>query len=70
HDKEGGLLGNGTHTEVVVEEGGEWSVYPGGEGSKCEINQGGVYMLAGKDSETLLGGGRVNYRGGEDSDAI
>lgn len=47
-DQEGGLLVNGTTSAVVVDEGGELLVYPGGEASNCEINQGGVFMLAGK----------------------
>ena len=50
----GGLLVNGTISAVVVDEGGELLVYPGGEASNCEINQGGVFMLAGKASDTLL----------------
>ncbi|MEO3103833.1 pertactin-like passenger domain-containing protein, partial [Escherichia coli] len=42
----------------------------GGEASNCEINQGGVFMLAGKASDTLLAGGTMNNLGGEDSDTI
>lgn len=41
-----------------------------GEASNCEINQGGVFMLAGKASDTLLAGGTMNNLGGEDSDTI
>ncbi len=59
-DQEGGLLVNGTTSAVVVDEGGELLVYPGGEASNCEINQGGVFMLAGKASDTLLAGGTMN----------
>ena len=69
-DQEGGLLVNGTTSAVVVDEGGELLVYPGGEASNCEINQGGVFMLAGKASDTLLAGGTMNNLGGEDSDTI
>lgn len=69
-DQEGGLLVNGTTSEVVVDEGGELLVYPGGEASNCEINQGGVFMLAGKASDTLLAGGTMNNLGGEDSNTI
>lgn len=47
-DQEGGLLVNGTTSAVVVDEGGELLVYPGGEASNCEINQGGVFMLVRK----------------------
>jgi autotransporter passenger strand-loop-strand repeat protein len=65
-DQEGGLLVNGTTSAVVVDEGGELLVYPGGEASNCEINQGGVFMLAGKASDTLLAGGTMNNLGGED----
>lgn len=61
---------NGTTSAVVVDEGGELLVYPGGEASNCEINQGGVFMLAGKASDTLLAGGTMNNLGGEDSDTI
>ncbi|HHU8127513.1 TPA: AIDA repeat-containing protein, partial [Escherichia coli] len=69
-DQEGGLLVNGTTSAVVVDEGGELLVYPGGEASNCEINQGGVFMLAGKANDTLLAGGTMNNLGGEDSDTI
>ncbi|HHU3986162.1 TPA: AIDA repeat-containing protein [Escherichia coli] len=69
-DQEGGLLVNGTTSAVVVDEGGELLVYPGGEACNCEINQGGVFMLAGKASDTLLAGGTMNNLGGEDSDTI
>ncbi|EHF0697457.1 hypothetical protein F0202_13035 [Shigella flexneri] len=69
-DQEGGLLVNGTTSAVVVDEGGELLVYPSGEASNCEINQGGVFMLAGKASDTLLAGGTMNNLGGEDSDTI
>ncbi len=47
-DQEGGLLVNGTTSAVVVDEGGELLVYPGGEASNCEINQGGVLCWPGK----------------------
>ncbi len=46
-DQEGGLLVNGTTSAVVVDEGGELLVYPGGEASNCEINQGGVFYAGG-----------------------
>ncbi len=64
-DQEGGLLVNGTTSAVVVDEGGELLVYPGGEASNCEINQA-AFMLAGKASDTLLAGGTMNNLGGED----
>ncbi|MFQ7388694.1 MAG: hypothetical protein ACLRP3_08625 [Escherichia sp.] len=35
------------------------------EACNCEINQGGVFMLAGKASDTLLAGGNMNNLGGE-----
>lgn len=60
---------NGTTSAVVVDEGGELLVYRW-EASNCEINQGGVFMLAGKASDTLLAGGTMNNLGGEDSDTI
>ncbi|QCT89890.1 AIDA repeat-containing protein [Escherichia sp. E4742] len=69
-DQDGGLLVNGTASAVVVDEGGELLVYPGGEAINGEINHGGVFMLAGKASDTLIAGGTMNNLGGEDIHTI
>lgn len=42
-DQDGGLLVNGTASAVVVDQGGELLVYPGGEAINGEINHGGVF---------------------------
>ncbi|WP_149540263.1 AIDA repeat-containing protein [Escherichia albertii] len=65
-DQGGGLLVNGTTFAAVVDDGGELLVYPGGEAINCEINHGGVFMLAGRASNTSLTSGAMNNLGGED----
>ncbi|EFE0634184.1 TPA: AIDA repeat-containing protein [Escherichia coli] len=65
-DQAGGLLVNGTTSSAIVDDGGELLVYPGGEAFNSAINQGGVFMLAGKACDTTLAGGAMNNIGGED----
>ncbi|GDR99876.1 putative enzyme [Escherichia coli] len=54
-DQEGGLLVNGTTSAVVVDEGGELLVYPGGT----------MNNLGGEDSDTIVENGSI-YRLGTD----
>lgn len=57
-DQEGGLLVNGTTSAVVVDEGGELLVYPGGEDSDTIVENGAIYRL-GTDGLQLYSSGKT-----------